>query len=40
MVRLRSFDLNILRLNGIKNIAVALFENALDPLRIITYAGV
>lgn len=40
MARLRSFGLNILRLNGIKNVAAALFENALDPLRIITYAGV
>jgi len=40
MARLRSFGLNILRRNGIKNVAAALFENALDPLRIITYAGV
>ena len=40
MARLRSFGLNILRLNDVKNIAAALFENALDPLRIITYAGV
>lgn len=39
MARLRSFGLNILRLNGIKNVAAALFENALDPLRIISYAG-
>lgn len=40
MARLRSFGLNILRLNGVKNVAAALFENALDPLRMITYAGV
>jgi predicted transposase YbfD/YdcC len=39
MARLRSFGLNILRLNGTKNVAAALFENALDPLRIISYAG-
>jgi hypothetical protein len=39
MARLRSFGLNILRLKGVKNVAAALFENALDPLRIINYAG-
>jgi predicted transposase YbfD/YdcC len=40
MARLKSFGLNILRLNGVKNVATALYENALDPLRVITYAGV
>jgi predicted transposase YbfD/YdcC len=40
MARLRSFGLNILRLNGVSNVTAALFENALDPLRVITYAGV
>jgi len=40
MARLRSFGLNILRLNGVTNVTAALFENAPDPLRVITYAGV
>jgi hypothetical protein len=39
MAWLRSFGLNVLPLNGIKNTAAALCENALDPLRIITYTG-
>ncbi len=39
MARLKSFGLNILRLNDVRNITLARFENALDPLRVITYAG-
>jgi len=39
MARLRSFGLNILRLNGIKNVTAAWFENALNPFWVITNAG-
>ena len=38
--RLRSFALNILRFEGIKNIKGALFENALDFSSIIAMRGV
>jgi len=38
--RLRSFTLNILRFNRVKNIKGALFENALDLKQIMTYQGI
>lgn len=37
---LRSFALNLLRVNGEKNISQALYRNALNVSRILDYAGV
>lgn len=37
--RLRSFALNILRSNGVTNIAEALYDNALNLDRILNYVG-
>jgi predicted transposase YbfD/YdcC len=36
--RLRSMALNILRANGVKNVARALFRNALNPENVLTYS--
>ena len=40
MGRLRSFTLNILRTNDVKNISQTLYENALDMDVIFNYYGV
>ena len=36
--RLRTIALNILRANGVKNVAQALFRNALNPGTIFAYS--
>jgi predicted transposase YbfD/YdcC len=36
--RLRTIALNILRANGVKNVAQALFRNALNPGNIFSYS--
>ena len=36
---LRSFALNLLRFNGITNISLGLYDNALDFDRLLTYKG-
>ena len=36
---LRSFALNLLRLNGIQNIRQALYDNALDFNLVLAYQG-
>ena len=36
---LRSFALNLLRFNGVTNISLALYDNALDFDRLLTYKG-
>jgi hypothetical protein len=38
--RVRSFALNILRSSGVTNIAEALYDNALNFDRILSYVGV
>ncbi|MGK5091981.1 hypothetical protein WDW89_08200, partial [Deltaproteobacteria bacterium TL4] len=40
MARLKSFALNIMRANNVKNISKELFENALDMERILNYKGI
>ena len=40
MARLKSFSLNIMRANKVKNISKELFENALDMDRILNYTGI
>jgi predicted transposase YbfD/YdcC len=40
LVKLRSFALNLLRLNGVQNIQLELFENCMDLQRVLQYAGV
>jgi predicted transposase YbfD/YdcC len=37
---LRSFGLNLLRVNGEKNISQALFRNAMNVKRVLNYIGV
>jgi len=37
---LRSFGLNLLRINGEKNISQALFRNAVNVKRVVNYIGV
>jgi hypothetical protein len=37
--RMRSFALNILRSSGVTNIAEALYDNALNFDRILSYVG-
>jgi predicted transposase YbfD/YdcC len=39
MARLRSFGLNILRFNGVTNIAKTLYENSLDLDLVLAYAA-
>lgn len=39
MVKLRSFVLNILRINNIKNISKELWNNVLNVDRIFKYVG-
>jgi len=36
---LRSFALNVLRFNGVTNISLALYDNALDFDRLLAYKG-
>jgi len=38
--RLRSFALNILRANGVNNIAIELYKNALNINKVMNYKGV
>ena len=38
--KLRSFALNLLRINGVKNVQLELFENCMDLHRVLNYAGV
>ena len=38
--RLRSFSLNILRFNKVRNVKAALFENALDFQGLIAMRGI
>lgn len=38
--RLRSFALNILRKNGVKNVSLTLYENSLNLDKVIQYQGV
>lgn len=38
--KLRSFALNILRANHVKNVSLALFQNALDINNILIYRGI
>ncbi|MBU0492903.1 MAG: ISAs1 family transposase [Chloroflexi bacterium] len=38
--KLRSFALNILRANNVKNVSVELFENCMDLNRVLNYVGV
>jgi predicted transposase YbfD/YdcC len=38
--KLRSFALNLLRINGVKNVQLELFENCMDLHRVLNYTGV
>jgi len=38
--KLRSFALNILRANNVKNVSLELFDNCLDLNRVLSYVGV
>ena len=39
MARTRSMALNLLRANGVQNVALALWENALRLDRVLRYRG-
>jgi predicted transposase YbfD/YdcC len=38
--KLRSFALNLLRMNGVKNVQLELFENCMNLDRVLNYVGV
>lgn len=38
--KLRSFALNLLRINGVKNVQLELFENCMNLDRVLNYTGV
>ena len=40
LAKLRSFALNILRINHVENVSAELFENCMDLQRVLNYVGI
>jgi predicted transposase YbfD/YdcC len=40
VAKIRTFALDICRVNDIKNVAIALYENSLKPLEILNWKGI